>query len=200
MPLRDVVTVLRSGGEYKPCHVQALAEQVERWSGRKLVCLSDVEVEGVECRPLQTDWPRWWPKLEVFREFDSALYLDLDTVIVGPLGAILDTSHTFTALADFYRPSLLGSGLMAWEGDYSALYRAFKPEYMPSFSRFPNLGDQAWIGRRVGKYDRWQDKFPGMVVSYKAHRCDRGVPKGASIVCFHGKPKPWEVSGEWMTK
>jgi len=28
-------------------------------------------------------------------------------------------------------------------------------------------------------------------VSYKVH-CRAGVPAGARVVCFHGRPKPWD--------
>ena len=57
------VTVLRSGGEYGPRHVQWLARQIPG-----LVCLSDRKVEGVETIPLRHDWPGWWAKMEMFSD------------------------------------------------------------------------------------------------------------------------------------
>jgi hypothetical protein len=41
--------------------------------------------------------------------------------------------------------------------------------------------------------DRWQELVPDQVFSYKAHIRDRAVPPSARVVCFHGKPRPWEV-------
>jgi hypothetical protein len=51
--VKTVVTVLRQSEEFRPCHVQALQQQVKRWApaGTKFVCLSDVPIEGVECIP-----------------------------------------------------------------------------------------------------------------------------------------------------
>src|SRR5690606_19762695 len=33
--------------------------------------------------------------------------------------------------------------------------------------------------------------------SYKVH-CHDGVPAGTGVVCFHGKPRPWQVRAEWI--
>lgn len=54
--------VLRSGGDFKPEHVIRLSKQV-----KDLVCLSDVDIEGIKTIPLQYDWPKWRSKLEIMR-------------------------------------------------------------------------------------------------------------------------------------
>jgi hypothetical protein len=38
----------------------------------------------------------------------------------------------------------------------------------------------------------WQDIAPNHLVSWKVH-CRNGIPPSATIVAFHGKPKPWEL-------
>ena len=53
-------------------------------------------------------------------------------------------------------------------------------------------GDQRVIERvMAGRATFWDDVVPGQVVSYKVH-CRAGVPAGARVVCFHGRPKPWD--------
>jgi hypothetical protein len=65
-------------------------------------------------------------------------------------------------------------------------------------------GDQRFLERFwIDKAARWQDLVPGRVVSYKVHvrpavRKDRefgngSIPQDASVICFHGKPRPWEI-------
>lgn len=202
-----IACVLRSGGAYRPEHVQRLAAQAARFApGVPFVCLSDVDVPGVTVVPLQHDWPGWWSKLELFRDGAfppgyRVLYMDLDTTIVGPIGELLRRPEPFIALANFYiragRQSVggqLGSGLMAWTaGAAGHLYERFAWNPPAIMQDCGGYGDQLFIHNEVGERCYWQDILPGQVVSYKVH-CERGVPASARIVCFHGKPRPWDVA------
>ena len=40
----------------------------------------------------------------------------------------------------------------------------------------------------IGAAARWGAN----VVSWKVH-CKAGIPQGADVVCFHGRPRPWEI-------
>jgi hypothetical protein len=53
----------------------------------------------------------------------------------------------------------------------------------------PNYGDQGFLMPLIGKSARWGCN----VVSYKVH-CKRGIPRGTDVICFHGKPRPWDVT------
>ena len=189
------VCVLKSGGEFTPRHVRWLAGQTQ-----DLVCLSDVPVDGVETVQLEKDWPGWWSKMELFSGSvdDDLLFFDLDTVIVGEVDAF-SVSKT-TMLTDFYRPKYLASGLMyIAKEDKPKIWREFTKDpqlHMLKYRRFPLIGDQGFLNGRLDA-QRWQDVLPGKVVSYKAH-CRQGVPDGVSVVCFHGKPRPWDISREWI--
>jgi len=194
-PIVTPVTVLRSGGEYTSQHVQWLARQV---SG--LVCLSDVEVDGVPTVRLRRNFPKWWAKMNLFSDCidGDVLFFDLDTVVLGDINPF-NVGKT-TALRDFYRSHLLGSGLMyIAQADKKPIWDAFckNPElHMAKHARFPLIGDQGFLNGRLDA-QRWQDVLPGAVVSYKAH-CQDGVPQRAKVVCFHGKPRPWNVTREWI--
>src|SRR5690625_7571749 len=98
-----IVCVLRSGGEYKPCHVQWLARQAPG-----LVAITDVDVSGVRCIPMLHEWPGWWSKMNLFAPCLSGglLYLDLDNAVERGLQAFRDQRRT-TVLMDSYWPELV---------------------------------------------------------------------------------------------
>ena len=183
------VCVLRSGGEYSAKHVQWLSRQVTG-----LHCLSDVDVPGVPTIPLRYDWPGWWAKLEICRPDipGDVLYFDLDTVALS----VPEVSET-TVLADFYHKHLVGSGFMyITERDRARVWAHFMadPErHIRECTRWPRHGDQAIFGDVLSGTKRWGSN----VVSYKAH-CRRGVTQGADVICFHGKPRPWDAREDWI--
>lgn len=221
-----LATVCKSGGDFGPPDVIRLIDRIGRHmpdllcGPRMIICLTDFEVADFEnCNAdltlfrLQHDWPGWWSKIELFRPGlfqagDRVLYLDLDTVPVGNFSELWDkmdeTDGTITLLRDFYNPTgFPASGVMAWRGgDYELIYKAFtdRPKHlMMQFQNGHPRGDGAFIGSLcVAPWvDYWQDRFSGRLVSYKVH-CQRGLPTGASLVCFHGRPRPTEVDEPWL--
>lgn len=199
----QVALVLRSGGEYRPAHVQVLAKQIEQWlPGARVFCISDVDVQDVRCLPMLAAWPGWWAKMELFapRIKGDILFMDLDTVVRGPLEAIASVGR-LTVLRDFYRPRGLGSGLMYIpEVDRAEVWDAWMQGPAEAQAVCGGKGDQAFLERFwLHKAARWQDVLPGQVVSYKVHvnpdwkhGTPGTVPETASVVCHHGKPRPWD--------
>lgn len=122
-------------------------------------------------------------------------YGSLDAIVLG---------HRFTVLqnfwADAYRePGRIGSGLMAWDCDLSGIYESFRHDadrYLAEYKTKAKWGDQGFIKDHAPvEPERWQTKCPGRIVSFKKHvRPSRGVPAGASVVCFHGQPRPWALA------
>lgn len=193
--MTTVACVLRSGGIYAPEWVARLRDGVSRNLGsHRFVCFSDVDVPCERIKLLH-DWPGWWAKIEVFRLHGPVLYLDLDSVITGPIGPLF--RDRFTMVRDFYRPTVRNSSVMAWPGSMTGVYEAFaaKPSrIMAEYERTHDnrIGDQAFI-EDYAEADTFE---PGLVASYKAD-IRKGNGKGASVVQFHGKPKPNEVPGWW---
>jgi hypothetical protein len=179
------VCVLRSGGDFKPEHAQALARQVPG-----LVCLSDVPVPGVEVLPLRHSWPKWWAKMEAYGAAiqGDMLLLDLDTYV----RRVPELPSVTTVLPDFYRPALMGSGFMyVTEQDRNCIWEAFirsPAAHMQRCRTRTCWGDQGFLMPLIGDSPRWGAN----VVSWKVH-CKGGIPPSADVVCFHGKPRPWEV-------
>lgn len=205
--MRKIVCVLRSGGQYTPEHVYLLRDQLIDWSlDHHLVCLTDMEVgEGIFCVPLK--YPQlegWWSKLELASPIipGDFLYIDLDTMIVGDISDIVNAPD-LTLLRDFYYPDRIASGLMLLtEKERFALWEKFiktPQDYIRSAhhsGEYVSTGDQYVFDlfwRKTAK--RWQDVLPKQVISYKVHCQATGTyPRGTRIICFHGEPKPWDVT------
>ena len=204
-----IVTVFNSRSpngyrqEYEPAHVQALARQLEEHAPFvEFECMTDVSpklLPGIKCRKLQHGWPGWWAKMELLDPEvpGDFLFMDLDTVITGPLDDILAVDK-LTLLRDFYRDGKklkegLGGGLMYLPPEKDPRVWSFWMQQPQLQMRVYSRGDQFLFERFwLGSAKRWQDVVPGQVVSYKVH-CQNGVPPEARIVAFHGQPRPWAV-------
>lgn len=211
-----VCTVLRSGGEYMPRHVELLREQVQKHlPGCTFVALSDQHLKTTTRVPLKyPQWAGWFAKMELFSPDlrGDILYFDLDTVIVDSLEDIASVGK-LTVLRDFYRDGVrkpeqgIGSGVMYIPEDA-------RPEVWNAWTkgntfqiisdlRHRGVGDQDFLGKLwYDKAARWQDEVPGQICSYKVDcnpKWSAGavgkVPPGARAVCGHGRPRPW--SSQW---
>lgn len=209
-----IITVLRSGGEYKPEHVQWLHKQFPK--GYKSACLTDLVIHGITTIPLQYNWPGWWSKLELFRPDikDDLLYIDLDTVITGDISELVSaTNGNTTVLQDFYQGGdQIGSGLMyISKNDKNEIWKEFtsNPEqHMQRCVTREYWGDQGFLQPFFAASQRWQRIIPDAVISYKKHIARKGlyaratgdgtVPHGTKIVCFHGNPRPWQIKQNWI--
>lgn len=201
--------VLRSGGEYHAGHVAWLQRQVERHypHPHRFVCLSDVDVD-CERIPLEHDWPGWWAKIELFRhDLGRVFYLDLDTVLVGDITPLVDGVHGFAMLRSMSRHKCAGSGVMSWTGprpDLVASFAADPARHMAEFNTPTRWGDQGFIQEhleRTGKPITYlQDLMPGAIASPKHDFIDGAPRPGCRIVCFHGKPRPWETKAPWIPR
>ena len=161
----------------------------------------DIQVQDVPAVPALAGW---WAKLYMFSQSFGAenrvLYFDLDTVITGGLDSFIDLENCdFGIVRDFYRVDGLQSCVMTWRGDIGPS-EIWEPWLAAEQPHVPG-GDQAWIEDcvRAGRLKPTilQDVLPEQIYSYKVH-CKHGLPKSANVVCFHGKPRPWDVDEEWV--
>jgi hypothetical protein len=171
---------------------------------------------------LEHDWPGYWSKLELFRPDirGPLLTFDLDTMIVGSLAKIQET-HRHTMLRAFKKEwkHRVASGMMFLPEEVRPVIWnrwMLDPKKWMRVHKWPNSkghlpGDQGfmqetwersgWGGKRTPDshwqrhgIQRWQKVCPREIVSYKRHvRKKRRVPNGATVVCFHGKPRPHEI-------
>ena len=204
--MTTVICVLKSGGIYDASWVDKLKRGVERniTVPHRFVCLSDVPVE-CERIPLKNDWPGWWAKINLFEPGlinGPTLYLDLDTIITGNIDGFMDFPYDFAMLENFNDNSFIGSGMMWFKNKApTGIYERFiqNPQQIMNHyaeAKFGSyMGDQAFI---FDMLERQVDKIASPALrSYKRH-CRGGLPKGTSIVCFHGRPRPNEINPDWL--
>lgn len=205
----QVVTVLRSGGDFLPRHVQALRRAVFENSppGTEFVCLSDTPIPGVKTRPLFYNWPGFWAKMELFAPWMEGdfLYMDLDTVILGPIDDFLKP-----------RPLTTFGGALMWlpqEGraEVWRLYHENRKTIVQEYGGEDVFLRAVWAGQhtvprtfvdqvlRDRKMTRqWSDELPGQVIFRKYRGLLQPSMLGTSsnnarIVIFSGLPRPWHT-------
>lgn len=135
----------------------------------------------------------WWAKLEmVSKAVGPSIYFDLDVVITGNIDYLVEyTSHKIAAPENWGQSGYGGiqSSVMCWNGELQEVDKIF--DYESDSNRLH--GDQCFLTELYGDV---YTKISG-VCSYKYH-ARQSLPKGAKIVCFHGKPDYWEVNHDWI--
>lgn len=196
-----------NGFKYKPEDVYTLRRMVEKnlTTPHRFKCLADRPISGIDCVIPEECWPGWWSKLLLFKYGSGqCLYLDLDVVIVGELQPLL--SDQLSMPANWAQSGHGGcqSSVMSWNGFYPALYKDFDVMELTKPSNgncgyYKGLwGDQEYITSLYGAPGELVRPMSG-VYSYKYH-CRKGPPKDARVICFHGQPKPGDVSDSWVIR
>lgn len=158
-------------------------------------------IPDVITHPLQyKNLSGWWNKLYLFSNkipLDGRiLFIDLDTLITGPLDDIVNQQDDFIVLRDFFTGIArsvvgndnVGSGLMLFNAKkHSHIWESFIANPEQAIAQCRPHGDQRWIQLHQEQRTYWQDIIPGQVVSFKVH-CREGLPHNARIVCYHGIP------------
>lgn len=215
-----IVSVLKCGKEFTPKHAQWLHKQFGELPS---VCLTDAEnIPGVATAPLLHNWPGWWSKIELFNPDhpilgnQDLLYFDIDVVITADLNPFM-AAKEFTMLREFNHSSRVNSSIMMIPVSIKKkIWEQFiinPDKIMRECQTEDKWGDQGFLGSIV-KPMFWQDLFPGSVVSYKCNiatpsmigynpelasdTASGKVPDNASVVCFHGSPRPWRTGFGWV--
>ena len=200
--------VLKTGGEYYDYkYVNNIVDGIisNTTVPYRIVCLTD-DKRGLssdidEIIRFRHNWPKWWGKIELFRpdifQDGQVFFLDLDTFIVGNLDELVSYRGEFCALRDFYNQDVMGSGVMSWHGSrVTRIYEAFckNPEHFIHIHKIG--GDQEFIRQEKPSIEYFQDVFPNQVISYKIHynAPDGELPNNSRVLCFHGTPKPHEIT------
>lgn len=156
-------------------------------------------VRAVEIPASVLAWPRRYPKLFLFSPLarqligDRFLCLDLDTVIVGDIAPLVARPEPFVIWRDPSPRNRYNTSMVLMDaGAHPEVWAQWDPEKSPALSARIGGSDQAWVSHVVRSAATWSDRDG--VLSYKRH-CQTRLPRGARIVFFHGRPKPWDVPG-----
>lgn len=198
------VVCLRTGTKYGPEYVTILNDMIRRNLEARtpgtFECFTDQpeRYEGIFVRP-SAGHGSWWDKLAFMQAGmwdpgDRIWYFDLDTCIVGPLDGILKYEGPFAGLIDFYNQKFLQASCMTWvQGEMDHIYPSWISQGMP---RLEN-GDQEFIFNQHPDFNKLQQLFPRRFVSYKID-ASLLLPDDASVVDFHGDPKPHTIKAGWV--
>lgn len=213
----NIALVLKTGGDtYTHRYVNALAQNIRNNVNLKftLSVLTDNDM-GIDSNlvdetiPFKHNYRGWWSKIELFRpkifSGERVFYMDLDTVLVRNIDELLRYNTTFGGIRDLYHHNFLQTGILSWNPNYNhQVYENFVPRAAHIMANYPE-GDAKWIRENVYNYDYIPDHFPGRIVSYKANCLNKNtgavnIPKDASIICFHGKPRPHTITNPLITQ
>lgn len=146
--------------------------------------------------------PGWFAKFEIFRPGvvdGHALYLDLDTLVLGDLSDMLTYTGPLALLSDFYAPLKPQTGVMAWTaGDPTAaeIWDVWveHAEWWMKREKSQARILAAIAGTR--DFPRLQELFAGQILSYKKDA--RGMcPDGTRLLCGHGRPRFSQKEAGW---
>lgn len=198
-----------NGTKYRDEDAQILRDMVARHleTPHDFRCLADRRIPGIDTLVLDERWPGWWSKLQLLQiEHGPALYLDLDCVVVGALDGLL--SGVLSMPANWAQSGFGGcqSSVMSWSGDYSWIVETFDPGELHApangncgaYGVRELWGDQEFITAVAGDPGAGIIRPMRGVYSYKYHCRDGRPPADARVICFHGEPKPAQVSDAWV--
>jgi hypothetical protein len=184
---------------YKVEYVTRLHAMCQRWIKRpfEFVCLTDTPErvpEGIRAITIPNPNPLkgWWSKVELFkpdRFTGRVLYLDLDTLITGPIDDVIDYpavfalaphAGTFNGKGGLAVVKRFNSSVMVWDaGTQDALYTAWTPAIASVL-----WGDQDYIGRVVSDAKAMpRTWFP------RLSELDGHAPDAAAKIVLVKKPK-----------
>lgn len=207
------VICVRHGSAYGVEYVNRLHSMVKRHLTVpfRFIALTDDRHgldDGIDFIRLPSTLEKWWGKLWMFKrglfpDGSRCLFFDLDTVIVDNIDDIAGYNGQIATLRDFYYPNRLGPAIVAWRaGDLAAwIWDEWDCQGQPR----DRMGDLWWLnnldqGRFAKSVDILQNLYPDQIYSYKAHGLGKCYPDGASIVCFHGEPKPHNCGSAWVAE
>lgn len=214
-PERNVIC-MKWGSKYGPEYVNRLYAMVRRHlTGEfRMVCLTD-DASGirpeVQCFPIPAlDLPagspeRGWTKLVTFKKdlcglTGTALFLDVDVVIVGDLDSFFDEPGEFLIIHDYKRPWRItgNSSVYRFElGAHPEVLTYFRNHVEEVQARFRN--EQAYLSdviHRSGKLKYWPStwcpsfKYHGIPAWPSNYWKAPFIPEDARIVIFHGECNP----------
>ncbi|WP_281985151.1 hypothetical protein [Thalassorhabdomicrobium marinisediminis] len=161
--------------------------------------------------------PGVWRKLALYHpnlhDLGRVLFIDLDMAVVGDLARFFDvaTGVTFLNTGESWRPAPTGQGREAGTGVFSfdpaaeaGILAAFQADPQDAMDTYQN--EQDFAAAHATSVAFWPE---GWVLSFKRHLCHRyglgllrkprAPADSASIVAFHGHPRPAETrtAGLW---
>jgi hypothetical protein len=206
--------------EYSPEWGDKLARSIRRHSPKaEIVAVTDFPREAfkedIECHEFLYSERSWSCMMELYRPEivkDRAILVGLDTVAVGDLsdieGAVEQTGACHILPLDPYRKPLVCNGVVGVNHDTSqtiwftwAAGRARGDLDSSTYKMFGNFSEMVWLRHNSPPSALWDRVTPGQIESYKCSvRKREGLTEATRMVYFHGRPKPHQISDDWLKR
>jgi lipopolysaccharide biosynthesis glycosyltransferase len=212
---RTIVLVLRSGKDFSLCDVDLITKHInEKWKSEihpRIICLCDkftqkYDLGDFECIPLANNYPGTWSRMQLYssemEQYRPFLYVDLDTAVIGSLENIFDLvkdESKFIALEDFYQKKQLATGLV-W---FPANSQKIKDVWMMWNPKEIKGSRMDYFLRKYLVPDMYWQQLTNTICDFKpkSHVLLNDLPIGCNLVCFHGKPRIYQVKNiKWVNE
>lgn len=221
-PLIVACVWVKGNRNYTARDVRRLSNMVKMWmppdQPYEFICLTDdpaaMNARGISYIEVDSKaLPGWWAKMQLFeaswRAGKQVLYFDLDTLIFGPLGPLLqDYGNPLAICANFTRA--LGKAPL-WPCRYGSCIMSMSPalsdEIWDRFNDNPkhwkdyalNYGDQYVIEALYPHAHFLQLRLPkNYIIGYRElKQYPATPPKGCAIVVFAGNRTPANFRVQW---
>lgn len=219
-----IILTMKWGTLYSADYVNVLYSAFQKHLDApfRFICMTDDEteiVEGVECFPIpemELGENRFafggWPKISVFKNDllglrGRALFVDLDTVIIGDMKPFFEAKgdvvliREWRRLVDYFRPRRVNgmTSIFAFTlGEQTQIYDAFMADPDTHFAKYRNeqrfvtdyaTSMQFWTSKQLVSFKRDLLPPPFLNWFFKPKAPDPGV----AVVIFHGDPRPIDV-------
>jgi hypothetical protein len=133
----------------------------------KFICLTNknFEIKGIECIPLEHNWPGWWSKIELFRPDlpnTRTLYLDLDLVVIKDLLPFIEYPGELITCSAFGNPqNHKGKRVHGVRRGYNSSVMVFdRGEFTEKIYKLFNRAPKRWMKIFRGHQDFLKHFFP----------------------------------------
>jgi hypothetical protein len=210
--LRTIVLVLKESKDFSFRDVQLIVRHIRgKWQSSippRIICLWDkasqyYDMGNIKLIPLNRTyilgtWARiqlYSPSMEQYKPF---LYVDLDTAVINTIENIFDLvkdESKYITLEDFWQKDQIATGLVWFPKDCEKTKKVYNAFTSPKGNRM-----DAFI-RKVCTADLYWQQLTNTICDFKPKL--KGLlstlPKEANLVCFHGKPRIFEVTNiKWV--
>lgn len=206
-----IIACVYTGAKYPYQYVTKLEAMVKRWMPEpyEFVTLTDRPgaLPGRNIK-VKDSLIGWWGKMQLFesswREGNDVIYLDLDTLVIGPLSPLAALDVKFGICSNFTRAFMpeyrcrFGSCVMKISAKLDgSIWESFLDHETKLREECGLFGDQLAIEKIYPQAQTLQGLLP---LGYFAHYRKIGPqkPKDASLVIFAGQKKPHNSDYRWV--
>lgn len=194
---------------YDESHVRALASMLERHGGHELVCVQDGSFDlpisiimPEEVRALPDYLPKLWAWSPEFHDIIGERFasIDLDVVVAGDLGPLLDVSLPFL-IWDRANREPYNTSLFALEpGFHTRVWTSLSLERIAAAKRTAAYwtGDQSWVTHVLGPDEPTFGQADGVIQYRPSLHRDKRPDMLAAFFCGPYCPKSESEHSQWV--